>query len=77
MDQSKVYSCIGLCVMVMCLYFWSLGAIDHDTPFTEKQAYYDRIGEISACRPDKDISGLHGFFHIKNLPTSLLSNSAC
>ena len=33
-----------VCVLVMCLYYWSLGAAD--TQFTEKQAYYERIGEI-------------------------------
>ena len=32
------------CVLVMCLYYWSLGATD--TQFTEKQAFYERIGEI-------------------------------
>ena len=31
-----------VCVLVMCLYYWSLGAAD--TQFTEKQAYYERIG---------------------------------
>ena len=31
-----------VCVLVMCLYYWSLGATD--TQFTEKQAYYERIG---------------------------------
>ena len=34
-----------VCVLVMCLYYWSLGAAD--TQFTEKQAYYEKIGEIS------------------------------
>ena len=34
-----------VCVLLMCLYYWSLGAAD--TQFTEKQAYYERIGEIS------------------------------
>ena len=34
-----------VCVLVMCLYYWSLGAAD--TQFTEKQAYYERIGEIT------------------------------
>ena len=33
-----------VCVLVMCLYYWSLGATD--TQFTEKQAFFDRIGEI-------------------------------
>ena len=31
-----------VCVLVMCLYYWSLGVTD--TQFTEKQAYYERIG---------------------------------
>ena len=31
-----------VCVLVMCLYYWSLGATD--TQFSEKQAYYERIG---------------------------------
>ena len=34
-----------ICVLVMCLYYWSLGAAD--TQFTGKQAYYERIGEIT------------------------------
>ena len=34
-----------VCVLVMCLYYWSLGAAD--TQFTEKQAYYEKIGKIS------------------------------
>ena len=34
-----------VCALVMCLYYWSLGAAD--TQFTEKQAYYERIGEIT------------------------------
>ena len=34
-----------VCVLVMCLYYWSLGAAD--TQFTGKQAYYERIGEIT------------------------------
>ena len=33
-----------VCVLVMCLYYWSLGATD--TQFTEKQAFFDRIGEV-------------------------------
>ena len=33
-----------VCVLVMCLYYWSLGAAD--TQFTEKQAFYEKIGEI-------------------------------
>ena len=33
-----------VCVLVLCLYYWSLGATD--TQFTEKQAYYERIGKI-------------------------------
>ena len=39
-----------VCVLVMCLYYWSLGAAD--TQFTGKQAFYERIGEISTliCR---------------------------
>ena len=31
-----------VCVLVMCLYYWSLGTTD--SQFTEKQAYYERIG---------------------------------
>ena len=33
-----------VCVLVMCLYYWSLGAAD--TQFTGKQAFYEKIGEI-------------------------------
>ena len=33
-----------VCVLVMCLYYWSIGAAN--TQFTGKQAYYERIGEI-------------------------------
>ena len=33
-----------VCVLVMCLYYWSLGAAD--TQFAGKQAYYEKIGEI-------------------------------
>ena len=34
-----------VCVLVMCLYYWSLGAAD--TQFTGKQEFYERIGEIT------------------------------
>ena len=53
LSRSKQGMAALVCVLVMCrdLYYWSLGATD--TQFTEKQSYYDRIGEISACRPDK------------------------
>ena len=55
LSGSKQGTCIAalVCVSIMCLYYWLLGAADHDAQFTEKQAYYERIGEISACRPDR------------------------
>ena len=32
-----------ICVLVMCLYYWSLGAAD--TQSTEKQAFHEKNGE--------------------------------
>ena len=54
-----------VCVLVMCLYYWSLGTTA--TQFTEKQAYDERNGEISASMHaglTKTFIAveLHGFF---------------
>ena len=38
-----------VCVLVMCLYYWSLGAAD--TQFTGKQAFYEKIGETRPYAP--------------------------
>ena len=51
----------------MSLYYWLLGATDHDTQFTEKQAYYERTGEILHADLTKTFMyavELHGFFRM-------------